>query len=113
MAAQLLPLSNLPNQSFTIALQVDGNPLALALAVRYNEMAGYWVMTVKDRSGNLLVDSVPFVSGQYPGGNILAPYSYLKIGSAFVINTSGVQQDFPDKTNLGVDFNVVWDDTAA
>ncbi len=111
MSAQFVPLTNSPNQSFLTTLEVDGNPLTLQLAIRYSEIAGYWLMSVSNASGSLLVDSVPLITGYYPAANLLGQQAYLAIGSAFLINASGVSQDYPDWSNLGSDFVLLWDDT--
>lgn len=111
--AQVVPLSTLANQSFPIQLTVDGRTLTLQLYVYFSEMAGYWLMDVADQAGTWLLHSVPLLTGSYPAANLLAPYAYLGIGSAFVINASGVAQDNADATNLGTDFVLVWDDTPA
>jgi hypothetical protein len=112
MAQQLIPLTTEPNQQINITLSVDGAPLSLILLINYNEIAKYWVMTVYDANGNLILSDVPLVTGNYPACNILAQYAYLEIGSAYVLNltgTSGV--NYPDDTNLGTDFVLVWGDT--
>lgn len=138
MSLQLVPLSTSPNQTFVAALTVDGSPLSLGLTVQYNEMAGMWMLSISDASGNLLLSSVPMVTGTYPAANILQQYRYLKIGSAYVVNVSnesalsdtaaaygqgGYGQgpyggmlgfggiDYPDQTNLGITFQLWWDDT--
>jgi hypothetical protein len=109
--AQVLPLTSDPDQSFAISLFVDGATLTLQLRVRYCEVGAVWLMTISDASGNLLLDSIPLVTGVWPAANILGQYAYLGIGSTYVLNASGVASDNPGATNLGTDFIVVWDDT--
>jgi hypothetical protein len=111
MPAQIVPLTTNPNQSLAITLQVDGSALTLQLSVSYSKAAGYWVLAIADQSGNLLLDSIPMICGYYPASNILQQYAYLEIGSAYIINVSGVAQDSPDDTNLGSDFQLLWSDT--
>jgi hypothetical protein len=128
-----------PNQSFPVSLNVDGNALTLNLTISYNEMAGYWVMSIADVNNNLLVDSVPMICGAYPAANLLQQQRYLAIGSAFIVNVSNTNEssansgngygeggfggggyggeggqggvDYPNASNLGVDFELWWDDT--
>jgi len=107
-AAQLLPLNNLPNQTIQVALEVDGQSVTRQLYLHYNEIAGYWVMTISDSSGNVLLDSVPLIGGQAPAGNLLAQFAYLGLGGASILNASGIDEDYPDNTNLGSDFDLVW-----
>ncbi len=111
MPSQIVPLTSDPGQTFTVSLSIDAHIVTLQLAVAYSEMAGYWVLTINDRAGNLLLDSIPLVAGAYPAANILGQYAYLAIGSAFVINASGTSDDSPDATSLGSDFVLLWDDT--
>jgi hypothetical protein len=111
MADQIIPLSSAPNQLLTVPLFIDGTTVTLRLQVRYNEIARYWVMKISDSMGNVLVDSIPLITGNFPAANLLQQQRYLAIGSAFVVNASGVAQAYPDNTNLGTDFVLVWSDT--
>jgi hypothetical protein len=112
MSAQIIPLTASPNQSFAVTLQVDNAPLTLNLNLRWNEMAGYWVLKISDSAGSLILDSLPLLTGWYPAANILAQYGYLKIGSAYILNVGNVASDYPGKTDLGAAFVLLWDDTA-
>ena len=109
--SQIVPLTSSPNQSFSVNLQVDGQPLTLNLTIRWNEMAGYWVMSISDANGVLLIDSIPLITGWFPAANILAQWGYLKIGSAFVINEGTSSSDYPGNSDLGTNFDLLWDDT--
>lgn len=111
--SQIIPLTNQSNQSLTVALSVDNAVLTLQLVVRYAELIGYWLMSISDSNGNLLLDSIPLVTGAWPAANLLGQYRSLQIGSAYVLNASGVAMDSPDATNLGTDFIVLWSDTPA
>ena len=107
----LIPLTNAPNQTVTVNLPINGGSLTLNLRIYYNENGengNFWVMDVADQYGNLLVASVPLVTGVWPAANILAPYDYLKIGSAYVINSSGGATDIPDASSLGSSFVLIW-----
>jgi len=112
MSLQVVPLSS-SSQTTTVQLQVDGNPLTLVLVVKWSAMAGYWVMTIYDAQDNLLLDSIPLVTGWYPAANLLAQYGYLQIGSAHIINLGVDASDYPGSTDLGVGFILLWGDTAS
>src|ERR1700724_422561 len=99
--SQIIPLTTQPDQSLTVTGTIDGSPLTLSFRVLFSEMAGYWVLTINDTSGNLILDSLPMITGLYPAANILGQFAYLAIGSLFVINVSGAVMDYPDDTNLG------------
>jgi hypothetical protein len=107
--AYILPFTSQPGQSFNTTGVIDGAPLTLQLTCGFSEMALCWIVSISDRLGNLLLDSLPLLTG----ANVLGQYAYLAIGSMFVINASGVAMDSPDSTNLGSDFLVIWDDTPA
>ena len=110
--AQTIPLNNSPNQTFTSTLSVDGEPLVLGFVIRYNELAFYWLMSIFDQNGDLLLDNVALVTGNDPACNVLGQFAYLGIGSAFVINASGdIAENFPNNSDLGTEFILVWDDT--
>ena len=110
--SQIIPVTSSPQQTFSTTLQVDGAALTLNLSIRWNAMAGYWVMSISDANDNLLLDSIPLITGWYPGGNILAQYNYLKIGSAFIINNGTSASDYPGQSDLGTNFSLLWDNTA-
>lgn len=75
-------------------------------------MSQYWVMQVSDSLGNVLISSVPLLTGSYPAANILAQFGYLNIGSAYIINLGQVSDDYPNSTELGNNFILLWDDNA-
>ena len=108
---QVVPLDSSPNQTVKVSLVVDGAPLNLILVFRYNEIASYWCMTVQDANQNLLLDSIPLVTGNYPICNLLRQYSSLQIGSAYLINLSGNPALEADNTNLGTSYIPIWGDT--
>jgi hypothetical protein len=112
MALQQISLSNQPNQTMTVQLVVDGNPLTLNLNIFYSYIAGYWMMNISDANGNLLLSNIPLVTGAYPAANFLSQYGYLKIGSAYLLNTGATSNDFPDSFELD-QFILVWGDTAS
>jgi hypothetical protein len=110
MPSQIVPLSTAPNQSLSVALSINGQSVNLKLKVSYNQQGGFWVMDIADHYGNPFICSVPLVTGAWPAGNILEPYTYLDIGSAFLINQNGVASDWADSSNLGSDFVLLWGD---
>ena len=100
---QVIPLDSRPNQSWSVTVQVDGAVQTFAVKLRYNEIAQYWVMTLYDSRGNLLLDSIPLLSGL----NILNPSSFMGIGSIYILNVSGSKDDRPNHKNLGSDFQMM------
>ena len=104
-----MPLASAPNQAFTAQLAVNGQPLTVNVALSFSEMAGYWQMSVSDSNGNLLLASVPLITGWWPGANLFAQYQYLNIGSAYLLNTGNATTDYPGSNNLG-QFSLLWGD---
>jgi len=75
-------------------------------------MANYWVATIADVStGQIILDSLPLVTGQYPAANLLGQYAYLGLGSAVVLNMENSPLDYPDSETLGTIFLLAWGDT--
>lgn len=112
MSAQIVPLIQAPNQTFTVQLTVDGNPLTLNFVLSYSAMSGWWQLAVANVQNVVLIASLPLVTGYYPCGNVLAQYGYLKIGSAFLLNTGNNPNDYPGMNDLPT-FSLLWGDTAA
>ncbi len=110
MSTQLIPLSLAQNQAFSAQLTVDGAQLTLNFTLAYSAMAGYWQLAVSDVNGVLLLASVPLLTGLYPSSNLLAQYGYLRIGSAYLLNTESVSADYPSQMNLN-QFSLLWGDT--
>ncbi len=108
---QTIPLLNAPNQTFSVQLIVDGAPLTLNLALSWQSMAGYWQLQIADVNNNILVASIPLVTGNYPASNLLAQYGYLAVGSAYLLNTGNSPLDYPDQNSLQL-FSLLWGDTA-
>jgi hypothetical protein len=108
----IIPLTAAPNQSLVINPMVDGTPITLTLVLDFNEMAQYWVMAIFDVTGDLLLSSIPLITGSYPAANILGQYGYMGIGAAYIINASNSTLDYPNNTDLGTDFILIWGDTA-
>ncbi len=111
MSAQLIPLTQNPNQTFTVQLTVDGQPLTLNFNLSYSVMSGWWQLQVSSAQNAVLIASLPLVTGYYPAANMLAQYGYLQIGSAYLLNTGNAASDYPSANNL-TSFSLLWGDTA-
>jgi len=108
----VIPLTSDPDQTFNCTIPVDGKNIALSLRLRYNTAANYWVLTIADpKTGVVILDSIPILTGDYPAADILGQYKYLGLGSAGVLKMGGCVTDYPDSISLGTDFVLVWGDT--
>ena len=116
MADQVIPLSALQNQSFTVSGTINGNTVTMQVDLRYNVMGQYWIASLFDQKGNPLVDSLPILTGDWPAANLLGQHGYLQdangnsIGALYALNASGANQDYPGINSLGSDFIVIWGD---
>jgi len=111
MANVIVPIASGSNQMETCTLPVDGKNVTLTFSFTWNAQGAYWYMSIADTNGNLLLDAIPVITGQYPAANILHQYQYLGIGSAYLVPASTGLPDNPTFTDLGSDFLLVWSDS--
>ena len=111
----VIPLSNLPNQSLTATISINGQNITLNLKFSYNQQAQYWVMTILDQHNNMILDSIPLLCSQPPAQDLLGQYQYLGIGSCFIMNVGNSTLDSPnDQVGvLGQEFVLIWGDSLA
>lgn len=108
MAYYQIPLTSNPNQTFTSTIPIDGKAIKFNFFLRYNTEAEYWVLDVYDSKNNSLIVSLNLVCGL----NLLEQYSYLKIGSAYLVKVDNSStEDSPTEYNLGENFVLLWGDT--
>lgn len=106
MAVQILDIKNSYNQRITTSVEIGEEVKNLEIFLEYNEMAGYWVCSIKDLSTNeMVISSMPLLVGQ----DLLQQYEYLGIGSSTILNMSNKSSDELDNTNLGIDYLWGWD----
>ena len=110
--SQVIPITSQPYQTFQTTLSVDGASLTLQLTIYFSEMSGYWIMDIYDQYGNALMLGIPLITGSWPSSNILMPYQYLEIGSAYVLNIGNSANDYPGINDFATGaFSLVWDNT--
>lgn len=104
----VIPLTTSPNQSFTSTIPVDGGKIKFNFFLRFNTEQEVWEMDIMDSNKNPIINSIPLVCGN----NLLEQYSYLNIGSAYIVkNNVNLNLDRPNDSNLGTDFILLWGDT--
>ena len=108
--AKIVPLSNAPNQTITVTLNINGGSTTLNIFQYWNRIGQFWAIDIFNAFGTPLVTSVPLVTGDWPGANILSAFEYLQIGEWFIINQSGATTDIPTDQNLGTGFALLVDD---
>lgn len=104
----IIPLSTSPNQKFTSTIPIDGKKIKFNFFMRFNTEAQYWVLDIYDSKNNNLLASINLVCGL----NLLEQYSYLSIGSAYIVKIDKtLDMDVPNEYNIGTDFMLLWGDT--
>lgn len=105
----IVPVTSNPNQTFTSTIPVDGSSIKFNFFLKFNTENNCWVLDIKDSSNNGIVTGINLVTGV----NLLEQYSYLKIGSAYLVKAdTSLTDDLPTQYNLGTSFKLVWGDTA-
>lgn len=105
----VIPLTTDPDQTFTVTVPLNNKNIDLMFRLRYNTEAKYWCLSITDAS-EMLIDSMPLLTGNYPASNLLEQYDYFGIGMAMILKNGNLSTENPDDTNLGTDFVLVWGD---
>lgn len=92
MTAYEIPLSAKP-QTFSIAL----SGVTYKMTLRWNIPASVWMLDISDANGNLMIGSVPLVTG----ADLLAQYAYLGFVGKLVVQTDNDPDAVPTFENLG------------
>lgn len=108
----MIPLTTEPNQQMYVKIPIDNKNISFLLTVRYNSIGEYWNIDINNDKGETILSGLPLLASEYPAANVLEQYSYLQIGSMYVIKINdSIKKENPDITNLGTDFILVWGDT--
>lgn len=98
------PLSKNINQTYTVTVSGDSRNITFIVEQFYNNIAGYWIINIYDKSKQPVVMDIPLLAGQ----NLLEQYGYLNIGELYVINIGDQSISKPDDTNIADNFKLVW-----
>lgn len=103
----IIPITSKPNNTFSCKIPVDSANLTLVFKTHYNEVAGYWIVSVSKGDGTELIHNLPML----PAQNILEQFSYMEIGAACILSSRQVAEQWPNADNLGSEWLLVWGDT--
>jgi hypothetical protein len=110
MSTTLIPLDTSPGQTWQVSVPINGGVSQFQVTLQYNEVVQVWEGTFYDGNGNLLIDSLPLVTGT----NLFQQFGYLNMGSLYIVNASGIASpDYPNDFDLGSDFQLLWGDSVA
>lgn len=102
----IVPFQPIPNHHFSCVVPIDGGNTTLGFFLRYNDVATYWTVDIS-KDGKTLIASLPIK----PAQNILEQFSYMEIGSAYIIPKSQAAAQWPGAVDLSSDWYIVWSDT--
>jgi hypothetical protein len=108
----IIPVSNTPNQRFSVKVPLGDANKHLGFFIYWNEIAEYWQMTLRDEDeGVELINGLPLVTGQGEAVNLLEQFDYLKVGKAYIIKVSKSSlRDYPGLNDWGRNFVLAWGD---
>lgn len=102
-----IQITNQPTQIFTVRVPLGGGNRSFNLTVSYNTVGEFWQMDIADANGNIIIKALALVS-TYPQ-NLLESYSYLGIGSIFILPLSSSSGDYPQQDDWGTKFVLIWE----
>ena len=118
MSYYILPLTEAPNQVFTLDMTIDGVSFHARIEIRYLPAPDLWVISVWDNSsGELLVNQIPLICSYGEINDLFRSFRHLRegrgMGSLFVLrNTDEPRTENPAEGNL-TEFRVLMGDTYA
>ena len=103
-----IPLDNTPFSQQTFKLTLEGNRnINILLKLRYYDLLNLWVADICDNAtGEELIVGMPLVAGV----DLLRQYSYLNIGSAYMVAVEPTQLQQPNNETLGSTWILLWGD---
>lgn len=105
----IIPLQATPNHTFFCTIPVDGANITLTFRLTYNELAKYFLVDLSNEEGTMLISALPVI----PAQNILEQFTYMGIGSAYVLPKTQVKEQWPTMDTLESDWYLMWSDTHA
>lgn len=102
----VVPFEAIPNHRFSCVVPIDGGNTKLRFYMRYNEIATYWVVDIS-KDDEVVLSSLPLK----PAQNILEQFSYLGIGSAYILPKSEAAKQWPEANDFSSEWVVWWGDT--
>lgn len=102
---QIIPLRQINNHKFSVALEINGEYKTLYIRQLFNSVVGNWTLDISDEKQDLIT-GLPLIPN---AGNILEQYNYMQIGSAWLIPI-GSNTDFPLWDDIEKDWLLIWGD---
>ena len=110
--AYKIKLTNSPNQSSILQVQIDGVARVFKIELSYREICGYWTMNLIDwKTKKEILANIPFVTGKYlqGAGNFLSQFAYKGLGEFGICRTTKENTtDYPNDQNINTEFAFYW-----
>lgn len=104
----IIPITNRPNNTFSCKIPIDSKNITLTFTTHFNEVAGYWSVSITNSDGRELIHNLPIL----PSQNILSQLAYMGIGSAYIVKGDDLTgEEWPGEESLGTRWYLVWSDT--
>ena len=107
MAVVQIPLTNQPNQYFSITLPGDETNITLDFVIIWNRVAGYWQANIS-QNGMELITGLPLLAGENVYTSLLYQFQYLNIGHLIVARLSSGANDSPGENDWESNFILLW-----
>lgn len=106
-----IPLTNSPNQTFSVTVPVNGENKDFTFNLSYNEQAGYWFLTLSDSiSQEIIFSQLPLLCSFDGFSNIITQLSYKLIGSIYIAPLQETANSMPNDEDIGTKYILVWGD---
>jgi hypothetical protein len=93
-------------------MPLAGINTSFKVRLRYNTIAAYWALTLADKSGKIIVDGLPLLTGLASAVNLFGQFQHLGIGGMAIVKQGNNSLDYPNDSTLGKDFTLLWGDFA-
>lgn len=104
-----IPVTNQPNQSFSVSLPQSNTNLVLNFYMYWNRIAQYWQISITNNSNSIeLIESLPLIGALGFYQNLLVQWTYMQIGQLFIIPLSTASTESPGENDWGTNFMLVW-----
>lgn len=106
-----VPLTNSPNQTFSIVIPVNGENINFTIFLSYNENAKYWLMTLtKTLTQEEVFCNLPLLCSFDKYSNMIYQLDYKEVGEIMIVPIQETQSSMPNDEDIGIKYVMVWGD---
>lgn len=109
MSVVKVPITNDPNQSFSISVPAGEENRVLDMFAYFNTISSFWELRISDgATGDELINGLPLLYGIPPADNLLEAFEYQDIGQAYIVKISEDAPENPTTDSWDKDFELYW-----